>query len=163
MKIMFAPAMLLALVLGCASSAQADETLPQSHLDAASELVDVMNLEENLAAFGDVFIDSMIQQNPDSEPLRDVFSAWFQSIFDWETVRPRYVAMYAESYTEAELREISAFYSTPTGMKSLALMPELAQKGAAIGNELAMEHSQELERMVMERMAEIEKEAMAKP
>lgn len=163
MKILFAPAMLVALVLGCAFPVQAEDPAPQSLLDAAGELLDVMGAEKSMAMFAGVMIDAMIQQNPEIEPLRDVFSTWMDSIFDWKILRPRYVAIYAASFSEAELRELIAFYRTPTGSKALTLMPELAQRGAEIGNEMVMEHSQELEQLIAERMTEIENEAMSKP
>ena len=40
-----------------------------------------------------------------------------------ERLKPRMIEIYVEAYTEQELRELIAFYKTPTGMKTLEKTP----------------------------------------
>jgi hypothetical protein len=75
----------------------------------------------------------------------------------WDTLGPRFVTLYEAAYTEAELRELSAFYKRPVGQKSLAVMPELLRQGAELGNTEAKVHAQELDTMIRARAAELQK------
>lgn len=44
-----------------------------------------------------------------------------------------------------------AFYRTPTGKKALTLLPELMQKGAALGASVGQAHEAELVQMIEEK------------
>ena len=58
--------------------------------------------------------------------------SFFAQNFKWDDVKPRLAKLYADAFTEAELREIVAFYGTPTGQKAVARMPALTQEGGLI-------------------------------
>lgn len=148
------PALLaaLALLLLLHVPVRAQESVDDSHQAAAAELVDLLKLEENTAASVDVMMETMIAQNPQFEELRDVFEEFFDEYFRWENLRPEYVRLYAEAYTEAEIRELIAFYRTPVGRKSVDLMPMLMQRGAEIGQRQIQPHLGELQRRIMERV-----------
>ncbi|TRO65147.1 DUF2059 domain-containing protein [Christiangramia sabulilitoris] len=47
--------------------------------------------------------------------------------------------IYTESFTEAEIDKILAFYATPVGKKMVAITPELTKKGMEIGQAWGME------------------------
>jgi hypothetical protein len=138
------------------------ESPSETHQQAATELLKVMNLERTMMAGATAMADAMIQQNQVLGPYRDVLLKWAEKFLTWEAFGPKLVALYAESFTEAELRDMITFYKTPTGQKALALMPELMRRGAMLGGEVAKEHTQELEQMVGERAAELGK-LSAKP
>lgn len=127
-----------------------------SHQEAATELLKLMDVEASMLSAASAMTDAMIQQNPTMEPYRDVLLDWAGSFMTWETFGPKYVALYVDVFTESELRELIGFYKTPTGKKALALMPELMQRGMALGAEVANEHSGELEEMIRERAAQLE-------
>ncbi len=80
----------------------------------------------------------------------------------WDTFGSRLVALYEESFTESELRDMTAFYKTPTGQKALTVLPELSRRMIEIGVTEAKKHAQELEAMIRDRAAEIQK-LTAKP
>lgn len=44
-----------------------------------------------------------------------------------------FAAIYAETFTAAEMKEVTAFYKSGTGAKFIAEMPSLMQKGSLIG------------------------------
>ena len=130
---------------------------PDSHEQAAAELLDVINLRKTMTDGASVMVDAMIQGNASLAPYRDVLQKWTNKIMTWDALGPKMIALYAESFTEAELREMTAFYRTPTGKKAVALMPELMRRGALLGAEVAKEHTHELEQMVRERASELER------
>jgi len=57
---------------------------------------------------------------------------FFADNFKWDDVKPKLAKLYTEAFTEAELREIITFYSTPTGQKFVAKLPVLTQQGGAM-------------------------------
>ena len=60
------------------------------------------------------------------------------------------IKMYADAFTAQELRDINAFYQTPTGKKTIKVIPELMSKGAQIGMERVQENAAELQLMMKE-------------
>jgi hypothetical protein len=66
----------------------------------------------------------------DFDAFADVFRAGFTERVDLAGVlTSAYTPLYAESFTQAELREIVAFYRSPAGRKTLEVMPVLMQQG----------------------------------
>ena len=74
----------------------------------------------------------------------------------WDAVGDDLARVYAEAYTEAELRELGVFYATDLGQKTIQLMPVLMQQGMEIGQQVVLERQPELERRIEERVRELE-------
>jgi hypothetical protein len=147
-----APAFALSLVLYGLAAAQAPSS---SHEAAAVELLEIMDIEAQMAGGAAAMANAMVQQNPALGPYRDVILDWAATFMTWEVFGPRFVSMYTETFTEAELQDMTAFYRTPTGQKTLRLQPELMNRGALIGNEEAMQRQTELQSMLEARAAEL--------
>ncbi|MGH9868726.1 MAG: DUF2059 domain-containing protein [Candidatus Polarisedimenticolia bacterium] len=144
-------AILLACVLTPASAGKAS-----SHDEAVLELFQVMGLERNAVAGAAAMIEAQVQANPDIEPYRDVMLEWAGRFLTWDAMAPDLTAVYKATFTEREVREMTAFYRTPTGKKVLETLPKLMQKGAEVGMNLARSHQKELETMVLQRRKELE-------
>ena len=127
-----------------------------SHDQAVLDLLRLMGLERTLMGAATAMVDAQITANPAIAPYRDVMLEWISKYFTWDAMVPDLSKIYKETFTESELRELIAFYQTPTGQKSLAKIPELMQKGAAVGVTLAQQHTAELEVMLQERKKQIE-------
>lgn len=137
--------------------AAAAQTAPSSpHEAAAVELLEIMDIETQMAGGAAAMANAMVQQNPSLGPYQDVILAWAATFMTWEVFGPRFVDIYTEAFTEAELSEMTAFYRTPTGQKALRLQPELMNRGALIGNEEAMRRQAELQSMLEARATELE-------
>ena len=101
--------------------------------------------------------DAMIRQNPVLGPYRDVILQWASKFMTWKNFEPKFVDLYANSFTADELRQLDAFYRTPVGQKAPTLMPEMTQRGALIGSGVTQQHLGELQQMIRERAAELTK------
>lgn len=132
------------------------QALASSHDQAVLDLLRLMGLERSMMGGATAMVDAQIQANPAIAPYRDVMLEWIGKYFTWDAMVPEVSRIYKEAFTEPELREMIAFYQTPTGQKALARMPELMQKGASVGVTLAQKHSGELEKMVQERKKQLE-------
>ena len=75
----------------------------------------------------------------------------------WDNFGTRLVILYEDAFTESELHDMTAFYKTPTGQKSLVMMPQLTAKLAELGSSAAKEHAAQLDTMLRQRAAELEK------
>ncbi len=148
----------LCLVLACAAPLAAwcqDAKPTSSHRQATEELLRVMGVEETSKTAAQSFFDAMTQQNPGMEDYRDVLLKWATNTLSWEKMGPRMTDLYMRTFTEAEVRELTAFYKTPIGKKTLEQLPTLMQEGMKIGMELAQEHQGELETAIKARQKEL--------
>ena len=147
---------LIAIFILAQHHAVADTSESAAREQAATELIDLMGLEEQMLGGATAMVDAMSSQSPELRQYRDVIIEWAESIMTWETFGPQLTQIYAEAFTENELRDLIAFYQTPTGQKTLSLMPELTQKGAQLGVTEAQAHIPRLQQMIQARKAELE-------
>ncbi len=143
------------LLLVAAAPSAADEAA-DSHRTAAAELLVLMDADSQMMGGAQAIADTMLQQNPTLRPFRDVLLEWATRYLTWEKFEVKLVDMYVDVFTESELREMIAFYNTPTGRKSVEMGPTLMQRGAMLGGEVASEHAAELEAMIEARANELE-------
>ncbi len=133
-------------------------TATASQTAAAIELLKAIKLESSLPNTSAAMIDSEITRNPGMSPYRDVMLDWLKKYMTWSSMQPELVKLYTDTYSEAELKELAAFYRTPVGQKSLAKNPELMQKTAMIGARLGQEHADELKTLMNARRDELMKQ-----
>ena len=124
---------------------------------AADELLRLMNVAQVLRAGFEVAFDEQLKAQPLMAPFRPTMQAWAEKYLTWEQYAPGLVGVYAEEFTEPELRALIAFYQTPVGRKAAALSPTLTRRGAAVGAAVAAAHTAELEQMIQARAVELQK------
>ena len=86
-----------------------------------------------------------VQQNPAIAPYRTEMKAFLSKYMSWASMKDDMVKLYVNEFTEAELKELSAFYQTPIGKKSLQKMPTLMAKSAEMAQRRVQEHLPELQ------------------
>jgi hypothetical protein len=64
----------------------------------------------------------------------------------------RTAAIYAANFTDAELRELTAFYRTPTGERYLQKLPVIAQQSMAAGQQFGEAVTAEMRDRIMEEL-----------
>lgn len=118
-------------------------TAPQSveldpaRLEAASELIDTLEIKEAMeAAFGNMsgFTDQMIEQQglkgkqakKAKEAAAKAMETSMEAVMelDWVTT---FAEIYAEVFTVKELKDLNDFYEGPVGQKYIKKQPELQQ------------------------------------
>ena len=77
----------------------------------------------------------------------------------WDAMLPELTKMYTESFSEAELKQMAAFYGSPAGQKSLEKMPEMMQRTAMAGAKISQPHTDELRASMATRNEALKKEA----
>lgn len=122
---------------------------PDSHQAAAEELLEAMNLRATLEQSVDNMLDQQVKANPQIAPFRQIMTDFMRKYMNFDDLKPDMAKIYQEEFSESELKEITAFYRTPTGKKVAEKLPVLTQRGAAIGQRRMQEHLPELQQSIM--------------
>lgn len=125
---------------------------------AAEQLLHLMNVEQVLRSSTESAFDAQVKAQPLMAPFRATMQTWADRYLTWEQFGPKMTQIYAEEFTEPELRQLIAFYQTPIGRKTASLSPVLTRRGAQVGAEVAEEHMAELEQMIKARAAELQQQ-----
>jgi len=128
---------------------------------AAQELFKAMKMPNNLNDTTAAMIDSEISRNPGLTPYRDIMLQWLRKYMTWDAIQPEMTRMYTEAFTDEELKQMAAFYSSPAGQKSLEKLPDLMQRTAMAGARISQQHTDELRAAMAARSEELKKEAAA--
>lgn len=134
---------LLLLLLGAAQ-----EPPPMSPQEkAARELVRLVGADR-LAREGVESMLGTIGDNPETADYKEVIRTWYRRAFTDADLESEMVRLYMDRFSEKELREIAAFYKTPTGRKAIEALPELMRESATFGMRKAQDHAVELQEML---------------
>jgi hypothetical protein len=163
MKKVSALALALAAVLCAAPRAAAQEPAPAQaaaarpeptaeQRAAALELLEALDVAGTLEASINTMMEIQMQTNPAVRSVESVIREFFRRHISWNALKGGYTDLYARTFTASELREMTAFYRTPTGRKLARAMPHLMREGAALGDRAVQEHSEELRRMILEHL-----------
>lgn len=139
---------LLFIVLGLAafvvveSRACADEA---SHRAAVGKLFATMNMEKTHAASLENILQQQSRANPAMGMLQGTMRDFLNKYMGWVSLKDDMAKIYQDAFTEQELGELSKFYESPVGKKSMEQMPSLMAKGMAIAQERMKEHLPELQ------------------
>jgi len=125
-------------------------------INAALQLFETMNMRQTLSRVIEQITLSQIQKDPALGPYKDVMLKFMDKHMGFDSVKMDFAAIYAEAFTESELREIAAFYRTPVGQKAMQKLPELSVKGSEYGQRKVQENLGELRAMITEESKRIQ-------
>ena len=142
--------LLAALLAVGARPAAAQE--PLRH-ELALQLLEAMRMPEQIQASLATVAATQARMNPDLPGLGDLLREFLTRYVTWDALKNEYAELYAGAFTEEELREMAAFYRTPTGQKLARATPQLSAMGAQLGERVMRAHAAELEEMIARRAA----------
>lgn len=129
---------------------------PADAMQAARSLVITMKLADQYKALLPAILLSLkpalTQDRPEIERdyeammpmMADVFAPYYTSMVNG------IAAIYATTFSAAELRDIEAFYHQPTGQKLLEKMPVISQQALVVGQEIGRKASDDLKQRLTE-------------
>lgn len=150
----------LILTVGVLSLALAEAPAP-SHVKAAVELLEATHVELAVNNGVDIMLKAQLQANPQLAPFEDIFRSFLTKYVSWEALREDYTRLYVDTFSESEIHQLLTFYHTPLGQKVISAMPDLMQKGAALGQSKVAAHLDELKELVAKRAQEMENKKQA--
>lgn len=125
-------------------------------LALADTLLRAMDVDRVMQVGAMATFDAAAQQQPMMAQLRDVMVAWSARHLNWAEMGAAMTQLYAETFSERELRAYVAFYRTPAGRRMAQETPGLAQRGAKIGADVSAKYMAELQQMVQSRLVELQ-------
>ncbi len=144
-------------------SSPSASTAPAGDLKAAGELVQIMNLQATFNEGKEAMIKAQVQSNPALAQFEDLMRQFMDKYLTWDQVKDQYVNIYADVFTEPELRELIQLYNTPTGKKLLTSMPDIMNRSMQITQKQLQPHLPELQQQIMARVQEQQKQQQPQP
>ena len=98
-------------------------------------------------------LDKMPNRPKDTSEFQEVQDRMFALLTDklgWTKLKPRYVALYDETFTAQEITGILDFYRSPAGTAMLQKMPVLMSKSMALSQTLLGDYMPELQSIMEE-------------
>ncbi len=132
------------------------EVEQDSHTLAVEALLEAMNLKDTTEQMVDQMLSMQIQQQPQMAAFKDVMQAFLHKHLSFQSLKPELVKLYKNEFTEPEIKELTAFYSTPVGKKAIEKLPTLSAAGAQIGMQRVQANMGELQQAILKRQAELQ-------
>jgi uncharacterized protein len=147
-----------ALVFCAAVPAAAQDEPTPGETEAIRELLEVSRTRENFIRGMELGMEmgGMMEL---TDELRQVVREVMDEHFRYEDMEGEFIRLYAELFTEEEIRALTAFYRTPAGARMVELTPELT---AGI-QKFTMERMTAAMPMLMERIMEAMEDEENKP
>lgn len=147
------------LVLGV-WGANAQETQRRA---MAEELLNIMNMQDNIeksfAMVKQMIPGQMAKMNEvrgstnmpanvvgHAEKMMDMIAAELS----WDKMKEDYITLYADTFTEQEMKDTIAFYKSPTGQAFIRKQPELMQRSMEITQKIMMQIMPKIQAMTEE-------------
>jgi hypothetical protein len=89
--------------------------------------------------------------------FQDKVAVVVSNALSWERLKPAYLKLYADAFSEEELEGILAFYKSPAGKAMVAKTPSLMQKATVVAQEKMTEAQPELRKLIEEFVSETQK------
>jgi len=113
-------------------------------LKAAEEMAQTIGLEKQMLNGFNAMLPSidMVAKRlnlapAETEELKEIYRVWFMEDIDQADLRKQVISIYAESYSKDELTELTKFYKSSLGQKTLSTMPEIMRKSSTAGMQAA--------------------------
>jgi hypothetical protein len=148
MKIRCVPVLLL--LLGAAAWPLAGLAGATSHRKAVEKLFELTDMQQKIGESVDNVMLMQLSQNPGLREHQDLVHAFLEKTIGWQGLKDDLTEMYLETFNEEEIKEMNAFYSSPTGRKLINQLPELIQRRNRLAMQRLQENIGELQRMIRE-------------
>jgi uncharacterized protein len=169
--IVIAISMMTLVMVGAYANAQ-----EQSRKQLAEELMTLMNARQNIEqsfAMIKQMVTSEIQKMAPpigQAPAQEKLSAMMDKMMDlmakefsWDRLKDDYVDLYAEVYSEQELKDLIAFFKTPSGQALVKKQPELMQRSMEVNKKIISQVMPKIQALANEMEESAKSAAPSKP
>ncbi|HXI01330.1 MAG TPA: DUF2059 domain-containing protein [Sphingobacteriaceae bacterium] len=126
---------LILLVFVFPAMAQPAITFKASHLKASEELLIATGVESEMIKIYSNMSNMFSANIPEASRPKfiEVMNSIMTKYLSWDAIKNDLANIYAEEFSEDELRQLTLFYLSPIGKKVSSRMATLQQKGMLIG------------------------------
>lgn len=119
----------------------------------AKNLLESMKMGAIMDRTMEKVLESQLAAKPEMVKFKEDLVLFLKKHASYEALYPHLVDLYAQTYTAQEMVELTRFYNSPIGQRTLEVMPELLSKAQQLGLQRVEENKAELVDMVIKRMA----------
>jgi hypothetical protein len=150
-------AILVWTLAGAVPAPAQTQPAPES-LAAARELVTAARMDEGMRSIFPLLMQQLkpviAQGRPEVERDLDALLPLFTSLMNerMQEFTEMIARLYASNFTAAELRDVTAFYRTPTGQTFVASQTMLAQQSMMVGQQFAQRQFGDLQERIKQEL-----------
>jgi len=122
-----------------------------SHRQAVVKLLELTHMQQKIEISVNNVLTLQLRQSPELREHEDLLTKFLEKNIGWTGMKDNLITMYMEAFTEQELNEINAFYSTPGGQKLIQRLPELIQQRDRLAMQRMQENVGELQQAIADR------------
>jgi hypothetical protein len=122
-----------------------------SHRQAVEKLFELTHMQQKIEVSVGNVLSLQLQQSPALREHEDLLTKFLEKNIGWTGMKDNLITMYMAAFTEQELNEINAFYSTPGGQKLIQRLPELIQQRDRLAMQRMQENVGELQQAIADR------------
>ena len=126
---------------------------------AAYALFDALKMKEGIHNALMQSLAIQLKRQPAMAPYKDIYQNFFNKYTKWDDMKKDLAKLYAQAFTPAEMNELTKFYRSKVGQKSLTIMPRLTQLSMLLAQQRIAKHADELKKAVAARAKELEQDA----
>lgn len=135
-------ASIFVLGLGQASASLADTA---SHREAVHKLFELTGMQKQIEESVDNVLALQLAQSPQLAANKAVVHEFLERHIGWHSLQDALTEMYLQEFSEQELKEMIAFYSSATGQKVIERLPLLVQKRNQLASQRLQQNIGELQ------------------
>ncbi len=141
-------------------SANIEELLKMSNMESLSQQI-YSQIRTRTSKQLDAVVGSE-KAKAEAAQVVDKLLAQIQDRFSWDKMKPEYVRLYDEVYSDAEITGILTFYKSPAGQAYLIKMPQLMAKSMEMAQRPMADVMPEIQRITKEAAEKSKNDASAK-
>lgn len=126
------------------ATAPAQNTVTTAKQATINELLNVINFDKVINESIDASMKGLEQMLPGLAKHQTELRNFYNKTINPQQLRNDVTTIYAEIFTEQELKDLITFYKTPTGQKALQKLPEIMQRSMQLAQQRLMENQAEL-------------------
>jgi len=171
MKRIVVVAVAILFATGFSASAQ-----DQSRRALAEELMTLLKVQENMEKSLTLMKQMVTAQIEQLKPLAGKssvppeVSGQMNKMIDlvgqelsWDKLKDEYVSLYADLFTDGELKDMIAFYQTPSGQAFVNKQPELVKRSMDISQKMLTQVIPKIQAMAQELQESLQKSPLPQP
>ncbi|RWY48595.1 DUF2059 domain-containing protein [Mucilaginibacter gilvus] len=142
--------LIIAFLLFCSAVKAQTTTVTPTQLKAAEDVIIASRADEHFKLSMDVMLKQASTNLPEDKRGKfvEVMNSFVAKYVNWDVMKDQLASLYAQQFTEKELKDLATFYRSPLGLKLNEKQPILLQKGAELGQQAVQSHQVELQQMM---------------
>ena len=105
-------------------------------------------MQEKIETSVNNVVAMQLNQDPAMREHEALLRDYMERQIGWQGLKVPLTEMYMQAFTMAELDEINAFYSSPTGSKLIGLLPELIKQRDGLAKQRMQDNIGELQKSI---------------